>query len=513
MIKNPIIPGFHPDPSAIRVGSKYYVATSTFEWFPGVEILESDNLRDWSVAARPLDRRSQLDMKGEGPSEGIWAPNLSYSDGIFYLVYTDMKNSLTRAKDLDNYLVTSSSIAGPWSDPVYLNSTGFDPALFHDTDGRKYLVNLSWDYRPEHNKFGGIVIQEYSSKDRKLVGPIRVIDKPRGLREGSNLYKIDGYYYLMIAEGGTGFEHSTVISRSRNIYGPYEDMPGHFLMTTRYNPEHPIQRAGHSSLIDTPDGDWYILFLGSRPLLGCSTLGRECFLEKLKRDEEGWLHLENGTLLPSLEVKPPFELEPKKEEKHFHYTFEKGLPTAFYTPREYNDELFEFSSNVLRLHGRRSLFSSFDVALACRRVTSHSFIAETCLEYESGDFHKSAGLVLMYDNENFFYLERTHNEELGEVIVLASAENGVYREDGMVQYGNDKIYLKAVGEYNKVRFYYSEDKEGWKQVGPVMDMLRLSDERCRLGRYTGSMTGIAAIDLIGTRHSADFFYFDYMDNI
>ena len=119
----------------------------------------------------------------------------------------------------------------------------------------------------------------------------------------------------------------------------------------------------------------------------------------------------------------------------------------------------------------------------------------------------------MYDNENFFYLERTHNEELGEVIVLASAENGVYREDGMVQYGNDKIYLKAVGEYNKVRFYYSEDKEGWNQVGPVMDMLRLSDERCRLGRYTGSMTGIAAIDLIGTRHSADFFYFDYMDNI
>ncbi len=513
MIKNPIIPGFHPDPSAIRVGSKYYVATSTFEWFPGVEILESDNLRDWSVVARPLDRRSQLDMRGEGPSEGIWAPNLSYSDGIFYLVYTDMKNSLTRAKDLDNYLVTSSSIAGPWSDPVYLNSTGFDPALFHDTDGRKYLINLSWDYRPEHNKFGGIVIQEYSSKDRKLVGPIRVIDKPRGLREGSNLYKIDGYYYLMIAEGGTGFEHSTVISRSRNIFGPYEDMPGHFLMTSRYNPEHPIQRAGHSSLIDTPDGDWYILFLGSRPLLGCSTLGRECFLEKLKRDEEGWFHLENGTLLPSLEVKPPFELEPNKEEKHFHYTFEKGLPTAFYTPREYNEELFEFRSNALRLYGRRSLFSSFDVALACRRVTSHSFIAETCLEYVSGDFHKSAGLVLMYDNENFFYLERTHNEELGEVIVLASAENGVYREDGMIQYSNDMVYLKAVGEYNKVRFYYSEGKEGWKQVGPVMDMLRLSDERCRLGRYTGSMTGIAAIDLIGTRHSADFFYFDYMDNI
>ena len=250
MIKNPIIPGFHPDPSAIRVDDTYYVATSTFDWFPGVEILESKNLRDWLLAARPLDRLSLLDMRGEGPSEGIWAPNLSYSNGVFYLVYTDMKNSLTKAKDLDNFLITAPAITGPWSKPIYLNSTGFDPALFHDSDGKKYLINMSWDFRPNHNKFGGIIIQEYSEKEKRLIGEIKMIDKPNGLREGSNLYKIDGYYYLMIAEGGTGFEHSTVISRSKNIFGPYEDMPRHFLMTTRFNPNYPIQRAGHSSLIN-----------------------------------------------------------------------------------------------------------------------------------------------------------------------------------------------------------------------------------------------------------------------
>ena len=511
MIRNPIIPGFHPDPSAIRVGDVYYVATSTFDWFPGVEILSSRNLRDWEVAARPLDRLSLLDMTGEGPSEGIWAPNLSYHDGLFYLVYTDMKNSLTKAKDLDNWLITAPDITGPWSDRIYLNSTGFDPALFHDDDGRKYLINLEWDFRPDHNKFGGIVIQEYSPEEKKLVGPVTMIDSPSGIREGSNLYKIDGYYYLMIAEGGTGFEHSTVISRSRSIYGPYEDMPGHFLMTTRYNPEHPIQRAGHSSLIDTPDGKWYILFLGSRPIQGCSILGRECYLEKLERDDKGWFHLESGTVLPRLEVEEPFPLEEKKERKNYHYTFENGIPEDFFSARTPLGDRCEIipGSGDLRLYGRRSLFSGYDVSLLCRRATDLSYDAVTSLEYESGDYHRSAGLLVMYDNENFFFLERTYNEEMGEVLVLASCCNGVYSEEGMTEYDGRRVYLKASARMNKIRFFFSRDNGNWTQIGGVKDALALSDERTRLGRFTGTMTGVAVVDLTGGMRSADFVYFDY----
>ncbi|REJ13534.1 MAG: glycoside hydrolase 43 family protein, partial [Paenibacillaceae bacterium] len=172
-IHNPVLRGFNPDPSILRVGDDYYIATSTFEWFPGVQIHHSRDLRHWRLAARPLERRSQLDMLGNPDSGGIWAPCLSYADGLFHLVFTDVKSHVGPFKDTHNYLVTAPSIEGPWSEPIYLNSSGFDPSLFHDDDGRKWLVNMIWDYRKGKNKFAGIALQEYSPEQKRLVGPIR----------------------------------------------------------------------------------------------------------------------------------------------------------------------------------------------------------------------------------------------------------------------------------------------------------------------------------------------------
>ena len=170
-IRNPILPGFNPDPSIVRVGDDYYIATSTFEWFPGVQIHHSRDLVHWRLLTRPLTRASQLNMLGDPDSCGIWAPCLSYADGLFWLIYTDVKRygrttqggaAGASLRDTHNYLVTSPRIDGEWSDPVYLNSSGFDPSLFHDDDGRKYLVNMLWDHRPGRNRFAGIVLQEYS---------------------------------------------------------------------------------------------------------------------------------------------------------------------------------------------------------------------------------------------------------------------------------------------------------------------------------------------------------------
>ena len=163
MIRNPILPGFNPDPSICRVGGDYYIATSTFEWYPGVQIHHSKDLVNWTLIGRPLTRASQLDMRGNPDSCGIWAPCLSHADGLFWLVYTDVKRYDGNFKDTHNYIVTARDIAGPWSEPFYANSSGFDPSLFHDDDGRKYLVNMLWDWRPGHNRFGGIVLQEYLS--------------------------------------------------------------------------------------------------------------------------------------------------------------------------------------------------------------------------------------------------------------------------------------------------------------------------------------------------------------
>ena len=515
-IENPILPGFHPDPSAIRVGSTYYVAVSTFEWFPGVDIYRSENLRDWQWVACPLSRTSQLDMRGVEASGGVWAPNLSYAEGVFYLVYTDMKNGRYAAKDLDNYLVTSLAIDGPWSEPIFLNSTGFDPALFHDEDGEKYLINLRWDFRPGKNRFGGIELQEYDPIAEQLVGPIHLISPPKGLREGSNLYKIDGYYYLMLAEGGTGIEHATVLSRSNHILGPYVDDPTLFLMTSRFDPFHPIQRAGHASLIETPDGQWYLLHLAGRllPSSGRGPLGRECFLQKLVRDEEGWFRLIDGGILPSTHVPAPVALPDTKRDDRWFDDFDvPTLQPEWKTLREpIHESRIDLVSRpgYLRLKGRRSLFSSYAQALIARRWTDHVFTATTVVAYQSDDYHRMAGMVALYDQENWYYLGLTWDEHMGTCLKLMTADNGTYSELAIVPYIADRVYIRLSVMTNKLAWFYActEEKE-YVQIGPLCDASRLSDEYCRVGRFTGAMVGLCCQDLTGFGHAADFDWFEY----
>ncbi|MEP3665437.1 MAG: glycoside hydrolase family 43 protein, partial [Roseibium sp.] len=226
-IQNPVLSGFNPDPSICRAGDDYYIATSTFEWYPGVQIHHSRDLVHWRLVTRPLSRESQLDMRGNPDSCGIWAPCLTHADGQFWLVYTDVKRNAGSFKDAHNYIVTAPDIAGPWSDPVYANSSGFDPSLFHDDDGRKWFVNMIWDHRKEPTPFAGILLQEFDPQAGKLVGPIKNIFKgtDRGLVEGPHLYKRDGWYYLLTAEGGTGYRHAVTLARSKRLTGPYEVHP------------------------------------------------------------------------------------------------------------------------------------------------------------------------------------------------------------------------------------------------------------------------------------------------
>src|SRR5699024_6639126 len=208
-IQNPILTGFHPDPSICRVNEDYYIAVSTFEWFPGVGIYHSKDLKNWKLVSRPLNRLNQLNMKGNPDSGGVWAPQLSYHDGLFWLIYTDVKVTEGRWKDSHNYLVTCDSIDGVWSDPIYLNSSGFDPSLFHDDDGKTYLLNMLWDHRVGHHNFKGIVLQEYCTEKQKLIGKPDIVFTGTDVKltEAPHIYKVNGYYYLLTAEGGTKYDH------------------------------------------------------------------------------------------------------------------------------------------------------------------------------------------------------------------------------------------------------------------------------------------------------------------
>jgi len=283
MIHNPILRGFNPDPSIVRVGDDYYIATSTFEWYPGVQIHHSRDLVNWRLAGRPLNRAGQLDMRGAPDSCGVWAPCLTFADGLFWLIYTDVKRygrtstgaagGSASLRDFHNYLVTSPSIDGPWSDPVHMNSSGFDPSLFHDDDGRKYFLNQLWDHRPGGKRFAGIVLQEYSVAERRLVGPRTTIfaGTEHGLTEAPHLYRRNGYYYLLTAEGGTGWNHGVTMARSRNLLGPYELHPDVNVLTTRARPDAALQRAGHADLSTRPMAAriWSICAAGR-----CATVAR-----------------------------------------------------------------------------------------------------------------------------------------------------------------------------------------------------------------------------------------------
>ncbi|MDB4381152.1 glycoside hydrolase family 43 protein, partial [Mariniblastus sp.] len=309
MIKNPILPGFNPDPSICRVGDDYFIATSTFEWFPGVQIHHSRDLVHWRLLTHALKETRLLDLKGVPSSGGVWAPALSHRDGLFYLCYTVVHQHEAATKDTPNFLVTSPSIEGPWSDPVMINASGFDPSLFHDRDGKKYWLNMVWDHRPNKHPFLGIALQPFDPVENRLTGKPELIFKGSeiGLTEGPHLYQRNDWYYLLTAEGGTEYEHAVTLARSRNILGPYEIHPANPILTSNGHPNLKLQKAGHASLVETQTGQWYMPHLCGRPLPDTQrcNLGRETAIQQVEWRDDDWLYLIGEGNSPANEVAAP----------------------------------------------------------------------------------------------------------------------------------------------------------------------------------------------------------------
>ncbi len=504
MIRNPVLPGFHPDPSFVRVGEDYYIANSTFEWLPGVPIHHSRDLVHWRLIGHALPN---LDLRGIQDSGGVWAPSLSYADGQFWLVYTTLRTCGAGRpfKDILIFLTTAPDILGPWSEPVFLNSIGFDPSLFHDDDGRKWLVNMLWDFRKDHNRFAGIVVQEYDHRQRKLVGPMtNVLAKPV-LTEGPNIYKRDGWYYLMMAEGGTGWNHGISMARSRSITGPYELDPQESLLTARDDPTIPLQKAGHGELVETPSGDWYLAHLASRPVgphRRC-ILGRETCIQKVEW-RDGWLRLAGGGTRPQVEVpcslpEHPWPKLPVRDD------FDASrLDARWSWLRAPVDMSLTERPGWLRLRGRESLFSLFEQSLIARRLQSFRCRVETCLEFHPTHFTQMAGLVCYYDTRMHYYLRVTEGGQLGIVLT----DDGRYDELGDITVNWPRYFLRAEIDYERLQFSASPDGRNWQAVGPVLDATKLSDDYGQGLHFTGAFVGLCAQDLGGTRAVADFDYFE-----
>ncbi len=532
-IRNPILKGFNPDPSIVRVGDDYYIATSTFEWFPGVQIHHSRDLKHWRLLTRPLTRPSQLDLRGDPDSGGVWAPCLSHADGRFWLIYTDVKRygrttaggaSGASLRDFHNYLVTAERIDGEWSDPVYMNSSGFDPSLFHDDDGRKYFVNQLWDHRPGRNRFNGIVLQEYSHAGRRLIGARKQIfaGTPLGLTEAPHLYKRSGWYYLITAEGGTGWNHAVTMARSRHIEGPYELHPDTYILSSRNRPDAPLQRAGHADLVETQSGETYMVYLCGRPLPGRGrcVLGRETAIQKMAWGTDGWLRSTDGQGVPHLAVKAPalaphpFPPEPERED------FDTpNLPSAFQWLRTpYPDALFSLDARPghLRLFGRESIGSLFTQALVARRQQAFCYTAETSLDFEPEHYQQAAGLVCYYSGAKFHYLHVSHDEALGRHLRVMSVLPDSPQADAFtapIPLPPGPVQLRADIDYQRLYFSYRAQGGDWRRLPETFDASILSDEATAPGNpnFTGAFVGMACQDTSGTCHPADFDYFFYRE--
>ena len=524
-VTNPILPGFNPDPSICRVGADYYIATSTFEWFPGVQIHHSRDLANWALVTRPLTRKSQLDMRGNPDSCGVWAPCLSHDGEQFWLVYTDVKRKDGSFKDAHNYIVTAPAIEGPWSDPIYVNSSGFDPSLFHDEDGRKWFVNMLWDHRGRPHKFAGIALQEYDPIAQKLVGKRRTIFRGTDLAlvEGPHLYKRNGWYYLLTAEGGTGYEHACTFARSRNIDGPYELHPQAHILTAKDAPENPLQRAGHGDIVETPEGATYLVHLASRPLPGKrSVLGRETAIQQAHWAGDDWLYVKGGPA-PSLDVELPGAFDESRHWAEQRYTFapDAPLPLDFQWLRTPEPErIFSLTAKPgsLRLYGRESIASWFEQALVARRQTHFDYDAETVVSFAPTDEREMAGLICYYGRYNFHFLAISGTPEgTRELLVMSSLASF---PDGNLSFSGEPIPLPPTGEialkvevrHAGLHFFYARRDGGWQSAGPALDASILSDEcggHAEHGSFTGAFVGMAAYDLNGTARPADFSHFLY----
>ncbi|HMR49722.1 MAG TPA: family 43 glycosylhydrolase [Arachnia sp.] len=523
---NPVVRGFAPDPSMIRVGDWYYLATSSFEWFPTIPLFRSRNLVDWEHAGSVDTAIPGGSLLGYGDSAGIWAPALSYADGLFWLVYGVVGSVGTRFFDLTVYVCTAAEIAGPWSEPVRVPGYGFDPSLFHH-EGRHFLLNLRNDSRIGGRRFDGIVLQELevpladgapAIAQARPVGDVHLLLQSDELVEGPKITAKDGWFYLLLAEGGTGYEHGVLVARSRELTGPYETdaMP---LLTTRDDPWVPLQKAGHGELVQAPTGEWFLAHLASRPVGMLeelrNPLGRETAIQPIVWIDD-WPRLAHGGWHPETVIEVP-DL-PRTPSAGDPVGLESAPAWPWSTLRAPAGDWLDNATRPgwTRLRGRMSPESRWEQSLLAQRLTEHRARVEVTVDAEPMRPTESAGLVLWYNTTSWLTLHLTWLEDdrpgPGDtlpgrgrrVLTVEQGHPDGARRLACIETGSGPLRLRADIAQSRASFSVALDGGDFRQIGHELDFSELSDDFGPALRFTGAMAGISAIDTLTGTFTADF---------
>lgn len=495
--KNPVISGFHPDPSVCKAGDYYYLVNSSFEYFPGVPIFRSKDLIHWEQIGHCLTRKSQLNLEKCWPSGGIFAPTIRYHEGRFYMITTNVSGG-------GNFIVHTTDPAGEWSDPIWLKEKGIDPSLFFEND-KCFLTT---------NPDNCIFLNEINPLTGEQLSEPKPIWEGTGGRypEGPRIYKKDGFYYLLISEGGTEYGHKVTIARSRNIYGPYESNPANPILTHKNaNAQtNPIQGTGHAEFVEGHDGSWWVVFLAFRPQSGLHhLLGRETFLAPIRWDTNAWPVINgNGTVSLQMNVNTMLQHPIAKPITRNDFDFNK-LGFEWNYLRNPYEKYYSLSDKVgfLRLKASTVSLDSIDSpTFVGRRVQDINFECGTKFRLEKAKNGDEAGLSVYRNNRAHYNFMLRKTKGNISIVLNYNLDDLKYAKIVELQKQRD-VWLKIKGTNDHYYFYYSYNGKEYIEAGK-MNTKYLSTETA--GGFTGTFLGLFAYAGSGFEGAyADFDFFEY----
>lgn len=480
--QNPIMNGCYPDPSICRVGEDYYLVNSTFEFFPAIPVSHSKDLIHWETIGHCITRNSQLKLyEGSMNNTGIYAPTIRYHEGVFYMVVTNMADN---REGSGNFYVWTKDPSGEWSDPVFLHTPGIDPSFFFDDDGKSYYLGTDTP---------GIYLSEIDLEKGELVGDRITLWKGTGgaYPEGPHIYKKDGWYYLLISEGGTERGHMLTMARSRKVEGPYEECPNNPVMTNR-SMRCPIDSVGHADLVQDTRGNWWAICLGTR-LFGYPpkhNLGRETMLVPVDWSGEWPVFGEGGKVLEEFETDllPLSAAESDKSMNDYSDDFTSAKLDLGWN-YIYNPEwsLYECKQGSLVLRGNeKCLKDAKKIAWIGRRQKHHVSETTVTLEFPCVQDGEEAGLTIFLNNRHHYEAALTCIEKKRKLIFrrqIGSLEKVEFEMD----YETDRITLKMESDQDFYRFFYQRPDGNWEKIGEG-EVQYLTTEVG--GHFTGNYIGL-----------------------
>ncbi len=515
---NPILSGFYPDPSICRVGDDYYMVTSSFVYYPGLPIFHSKDLVNWEQIGHGIERTNQLDYKNCETSLGLWAPTIRYHKGKFYIINTFVSEG--REARRDNFIITADKPEGPWSDPVFIEGAdGIDPSIFFDEDGKVWYAGncIIPKEESEYEGHHAIYLCELDPESFQIISDIKLIWNGNRTTskwiEAPHIYKKDGYYYLIVAEGGTFTNHSVMMARSKTIDGDYEICPRNPVVTHRHvSLMNPISVVGHADIVETQNGEWWMVLLGVRPYEGINyNLGRETFLAPIIRDEDGWIRLDTPYgLIQAEERKPNLEEHPypKAEIKD---DFDGELSMIWNTVKPYQKEFFNLKEREshLRIYLQPEVIHEICTPpFVGRRQQHKNFEVTVAMDFTPIAENEEAGLVLLSD-DRFNYSFVVGKSAESKVLRLYQTEKAKYELLAEIPIeSKSDIYLGIKACDTAYDFYYGYSIS---KMVPFKQGLKASLLSSTVNEgFTGTYIGMyASSNKQESKSFADFDWFIY----